>query len=563
MFGISHATSVEGDGGGAVANLITDDGLNMDSDAYINATKEAMNGVSMWCLNPEYRVRANAVMLTLPLCSAVAIADTEAVFDSITVDAWGTFAHALNGSPGTVLARIGALLFMYLTFMTLVRWWVRVICRACCCCCPCSRKGQGGMSQEFDKTLQDAENFFTSQFHSDAGDISALIGWNDERAKQFLGLDNTLTETAESQRLGIDDDEDEEQIGRPTEREQKLRCQDFAAALNLHVDIESDVVKKVTAWVEEKLGNEAQRGEVRVGLRWRQRCCCCVPRDVKQQRRIRKLTARSLHTPRGRLPLSPRGGEGNGHLHRSGSSDGSTSMTSDQEDRDNDLFNIDSKRLRLATWRYRSKEKLDVTFVQLQQKLKLDMRAEQRKERNPSEKIPAGLIVRCIHNLAEISAEQTYRTQFKYVLLGTVLCAFCPWLHDLLFQCFDERQCGYWRPLNVTEPPSPIGELLAPTLTTTDDGDRSDQIWSTCPRHVVDINADPTYQCEGNHSVFDKHSGSIHACKLPPVIPGGNHLHSCSSDWTSMEIFFRIAAAATEVSLTYSIFSRLLMVLKV
>ena len=47
MFGISHATSVEGDGGGAVANLITDDGLNMDSDAYINATKEAMNGVSM------------------------------------------------------------------------------------------------------------------------------------------------------------------------------------------------------------------------------------------------------------------------------------------------------------------------------------------------------------------------------------------------------------------------------------------------------------------------------------------------------------------------------------
>jgi hypothetical protein len=397
--------------------------------------------------------------------------------------------------PSILLARIMCLIFTVVALQVALPWLINLCTKHVCACCQDSSDGSSMSCAEKRgyKTLGSISNA-TDQFFKDVqgldSDVQGLdsdVLWTSDEALKWLfgpGVVNP-DETMPDERASVS-------------RVHQKRCTGVAKSLPLRIDKTEHA--EVTAMVN----------FVRPGYESKVGCC------------RRHCTASK----------------------RQKSADINTNTKFSEND-EVQLF------LRLATWRYRCKEIIDETFRRLSQQLKDQMQskqcgfvatlqqhassaeAEAETEGQIHTRMPASVAVRSIVTLAEFHAEKQRNQLNKYLIVGTLLCASSPWLHELVFSCTDSRDCGFFNDTVINET----------VINGTD-------VWVTCEGISPPCDVLPVY-VQG------------HLCITYPTVLHAtwNQPHICDG-FSVTESIWRLIAAATEMSLTFKIFNRLLDVLK-
>ena len=220
--------------------------------------------------------------------------------------------------------------------------------------------------------------------------------------------------------------------------------------------------------------------------------------------------------------------------------EGNRSEHEDEESSDNLESLVDSWRLMLATYQIWCEEAIDAKYGRLSNKLRYDETIKQWKRKAPRATVPSSVVGQIIRILAEFKAERKFAAQRAVMILGALSCAAAPWIHDMLLGCDEERTCA------------------APTYLTANSTNGTDSIvnstvWSPCESLHP-----PCLDSRGGH-VF--RNGSL--CQVQPQTAGFDQAHACSEEGEGDQfVWWRITAAFTEFTLTYSIFSLLLRVLR-
>lgn len=197
---------------------------------------------------------------------------------------------------------------------------------------------------------------------------------------------------------------------------------------------------------------------------------------------------------------------------------------------------VNSWRLMLATYQLWCKEAIDAKYRRLSDRLQRDENKEQWTHSGiPRQELPASIVGQIIHNLSENKAEQKFAAQRAIMILGALSCAAAPWIHDFLLGCYDQRICGV--------------ELSV--LSSTNSSNTT--VWILCE------SLRPPCRDNAGQEVYRNES----VCQLQPQLSGFDQVHECTAAGEQDEdLWWRIIAAFTEFTLTYSIFSLLLRVLR-
>ncbi len=417
------------------------------------------------------------------------------------------------------IARLLSIFFLFTSGVILLTWLLRNLGKLVlgilanmCCCCKC---GQDSVTRFLDRQIYGSLSSLQKKLEQQLGPRAhstkfGALEWHKERAFSFCGLDqngvldqSVITSTVHCsscrRRSPRANIEQQELAGGLCRQCSRRRCTAIEAVLGLQVALGDFISNEIQKPVQPSV--------------W-QRFCTAKGRQASAMLRVSNQSV----------------------LAKAG------------DDQDCNLpAVINTWRLMVATYQQRCKEAIDRKFQVLSEELQHVENLKQHKSQMPKKHIPADLVARSIRNLSEFKAEQLYKSQTWLIHVGALLGAASPWIHDHLFGCDDDRKCG----VNIT--------VASYTLSSVD-GDSLAHVWADCPDlYAPCLNSGrPAYQngslCQVGND-FQAHVGAY-------ARSGWHQPHVCDAAMYKREFWWHTVSAVAEFTLTVTIFSQLLRVLR-
>lgn len=485
---------------------------------------------------------------------------------SETLDEWQTCALWCYA------ARLLSVIFLFTSFMMLLKWTLaqlrtglRWIFVRCCCCMPCcsaahSWKESCERKIHVDPVLQKQLGPLQEELEQQLGPRSSgrssskeSADWNLQRSLEYLGRRGDIQGATPKNwfKLAMAEDADV--------KDSSDKCPSCRARSEVTTDCDIwacsdstplcpkctkrrcvDVMSTLKLTDLDEFATSLEKGETADDYSRCERLCTNKGRQAHARTRYSKMTPRGDGTPR-------KGG---------GLNDSSASIGVDDDADDQKSLHelINTWRLMLATYSSFCKEMIDAKYRILSKQLQRDESHKQCSSSNAKTEISAETVGRIINNLSEFKADQKYSTQRAVMVVGALSCAVAPWIHTYILGCHDDRVCGAYLPV----------DLLNGTLSVDEDLGGS---WSGAPFVSNSSNATEWTECvwllppcqdliTGERAYLN---GSV--CLLQPHRSGFDQPHECP-DGEDPHYRAKLIAAFCEFTLTYSIFSQLLRVLR-